>query len=154
MEAQCPHCGTIYDVVKDDCGQLVMCESCGKKFAVEFKHSHVAKSSLTKSRQFRIGKICGNSDGDVHFIAPSLCCALLYIGNILAVLVGMIGGVGNAYVEIKNLEPLRAVFVLGVWFIATVFGLVIIRMWYELTVAIFEIVRHLRQIRDRKDGGK
>ena len=46
MDIKCPHCGTEYEVEKQDIGRFVTCESCGKGFvAGTSKSSGEAQSS-------------------------------------------------------------------------------------------------------------
>ena len=44
MNITCPHCGTEYEVEKQDIGRFVTCESCGKGFVTGAKPNNESKS--------------------------------------------------------------------------------------------------------------
>ena len=99
----------------------------------------VQKSSI---RQFVTP---GIRDRDKKFLAPIVACILYWIFNVLIVCSSLILVVRS----IKDFGPSNKTIITGVLILlGGSLCLLVNRLLYEFTIAIFEGIKHLRQIRD------
>ena len=84
---------------------------------------------------------------DVGFMTPVLLAILQYLGYVgVAVYAGI-----QIFFLVQNMytwDP-KYMFNLAMIFIGVIVGCLVVRLLYESMVAIFEIVKHLREIRNR-----
>ncbi len=144
MDAKCPQCGSIYEVGIEDIGVITICESCGKEFEIKAVTSDAHSINTGKKAKPRL-------HGDVLFIAPTLCRILQYIGNVLSVVVFIALGFNNLP---ERSNPPLVILLFLACMVGMLISLLIVRLWYEFSIAFFEAVRHLRQIRDKIEISK
>lgn len=169
MDAKCPQCGSVYEISEEDIGVIATCESCGKEFEVKAVPSGARKIDMGKKAKPRLHGIESvkysallsaernrntESDNDVLFIAPTLCRILQYVGYVLSVVVFAGLGIKNLIEGFNHLEPLIGVLFFLACVVSMLLSLLIVRLWYEFSIAFFEAVRHLRQIRDKMEVRK
>ena len=146
MNTKCPHCGTSYEVSASELGHEGVCEKCGKSFVIRAtasatnKHIIVSHKGNGKAEYARQRSKRHEFD-DVEFISSTIGKLMQWIGYIGVVCYCVVFVIAC----MKREDFISVPFAL----LGMVFALLMIRLWYEFVVAIFEIVRHLREIRTR-----
>ena len=97
MNIKCPHCGTEYEVVKDNIGMFVTCESCGKGFVVGARPD-VKSGGMPHDGQ----PVCCKSSGAV---ALWVCVIVLLLN--LAALIVLCYRINTDFEEIKEVVGRR-----------------------------------------------
>lgn len=159
METKCPHCGTVYDVLENEVGTRVTCNICNKDFIVlstrkcanQKKRIVVSNAKDSKTmHSHTVGSVFVDR-GDVAFISPSIARILQYILYIVSVVIAFVQlGAGVMLISNGDAEFLKTGCILiASSLVGLLIALLLVRLFYEGVVALFEIVRHLREIRDK-----
>ena len=138
MNCKCPHCGTEYEVEEGDIGKYTNCLSCGKGFVVKRKGSLGRKVVSQYSGK---DPVLGSDGKDVKFVAPLILTILQYLQYVAVILVGR-----KWFCYFMKIEEFD---IAAQIVIAMLAALLSIRLEYEFFLAIFEGVRHLREVRDK-----
>ena len=149
MDAFCPHCHTKYDAEMKDQGWIIECDVCHKEFQINVggakrknKMSVNAKALATnlKGTSFMPGSSHGQ---DTDFsVALRIGKGLFFLSAAISLCAPMMGG----------MEGGPGGFIVGL-VAGGLFALVNF-LAYSLLLAQFEIVKHLREIRDAKPTTK
>lgn len=151
MDAFCPHCKAKYDVDLEDDGCVTECEVCHKEFTVKVEKGKAQaktpnsnsdeKKARVKVKGFTFDTTKLGSDyekpRDIDFSsAKGAVKFIFYFSVVICTIFVMLGLFGGAYTAI--LAALGAVIYFLIMYIT-----------YSMFMVQFEIVRHLRQIRDK-----
>lgn len=167
----CPNCGQKFDVDDGMVGTPIACPACGKPIIVPANNSLRTKekregdddgvsrkNDSSGNKRIKIKRINSPSasnvsaylsvddSNDVHFIGVIIAKIVYWIFSIFAVVgFGYAIAVGMMIKFVPWSDKIVSCGMLLLQMIGSLFGL---RLMYEGFVALFEVVRHLRQIRD------
>jgi len=157
MEAKCPHCGTAYDVAAGEIGIKAVCETCHTEFVIggqsrsaQPKRIAVPFRVTGKTKVNPIARSAMSDRGDVAFISPTIAKILQWLGYVACLICGTIQ-IGIGIRCIANYEGMIGTFMIACTLVVLPIAMLFVRLTYEGVVALFEIVRHLREIRDKLD---
>ena len=139
MDAFCPHCKTKYDVEREDIGRSVDCTVCHKTFSVEIAQPKPQMKTGGKSQ-------CASSTperkktmkyNDVSFLlARAMIKGIFYVWTLFCI--------GFAVFVWAKIPEEHRWYMYLLSFAAWLIG----DLLYSLAMLVFEIVKHLREIRD------
>ena len=152
MDAFCPHCKAKYDVDLEDDGCVTECEVCHKEFTVKVENGKAQaktpnsnsdeKKARVKVKGFTFDTTKLGSDyerpRDINFAGTKSAAKFIFFFSVvlcvIVAVLGLSGGVVTAIVSV-----LFAVIYFLINYIV-----------YNMFLMQTEIVRHLREIRDKK----
>lgn len=157
MEAECPKCGTVYDVSVGEIGAKATCAACHAEFIVSGKNQSASpkriavppRSAARKNTDLMMRVMMSNR-GDVAFISPTIANILQWIWYAVCV-VGTICMIHVGIMVLHYGNRMAGFMTIACTLVALPVALLFVRLAYEGIVALFEIVRHLREIRDKLD---
>jgi predicted Zn finger-like uncharacterized protein len=157
MEAKCPHCGTAYDVSAGEIGIKAVCETCHTEFVIggqsrsaQPKRIAVFSRVTGKTKVNPIARSAMSDRGDVAFISPTIAKILQWLGYMACLIYGIIE-IGIGISCIANHKGMIGPFMIACTLVVLPIAMLFVRLMYEGIVTLFEIVRHLREIRDKMD---
>ena len=127
MDVVCPYCKTQYEVTKDEIGRMTKCDICHQSFQVR-----VAQNSAIPSVRAII-----TSDVDFTFAR-----CFIWVAYILEILCCFIY-TGYFVWQTGWTEESAWIIVLAV------VGIIVGTFVFSLAMLLFEVVKHLREIRDK-----
>ena len=157
VDAKCPKCGTLYEVAVDEIGTKATCENCHAEFVVggnkrEARPRRIVVSSRPDGKSTsKPGVRSVMPDRcDVVFISPTIAKILEWICYIMCV-VSAISCFVMGVLLVSQGDRQHGAEAIVATIIALPLAILIVRLIYEGIVALFEILRHLREIRDKLD---
>jgi predicted Zn finger-like uncharacterized protein len=155
IEVKCPKCGAVYEVSSSQIGAKAVCEICGTEFIIKSMspNSHIKRMNVPSKEQikkiFRQVSRNGNQK-DVEFITPIVLKYFQYILYILDVLLSVVSVIVVVMCPFFSFQVKISISFLIVC-IGLPLSILLTRVSYEFMVAVFQIVYHLREIRDKID---
>ena len=154
VDVSCPHCGVKFSVERKYLFRHARCEACGKNFIIGAKTTHKWSKGVCNNSQevsvpwYKRFYSCiwtAAGESGFKFITLSVAKWLARIGYFIAGVLCLFTGLSPFFIRNVNCIQCLIFFIGSIlcWF----FAIILIRIWYELVVAIFRISDDLHAIR-------
>ena len=161
VDVSCPHCGVKFSVERKYLFRHARCEACGKNFIIGAKTTHKWSKGVCNNSQevsvpwYKRFYSCiwtAAGESGFKFITLSVAKWLARIGYFIAGVLSVFSGLSPLIYRNVNCIQLLISFIVSIfcWFLA----IILIRIWYELVVAIFRSSDDLHAIRSCQEGKK